>query len=173
MGSYVSCAVAGGDSVGSASVVLPGGEVRRVQGPATAAEFMLDAPGHFLVSSRSVHVGRRFAPLAADEELEAGQAYVMFPMKRANAVVSAEDMAALLVAARKEVRRDTGGGSARVLPDAAAVGSLSPAESTSELGEESEGAAAAELGEFKYRSSLCRSRRPNLETIHEEGICSR
>ncbi|XP_074589919.1 uncharacterized protein LOC141845816 [Curcuma longa] len=168
MGSYVSCALAiggGGDGFGSTSVVLPGGEVRRAEGPATAAEFMLDAPGHFLVSSRSVHVGRRFAPLTADEELEAGQVYVMFPMKRANAVVSAADMAVLLAGVRKEM----GGRSARLLPDASAA-----AESTSELGEESEGAAAVvELGEFKYRLNLSRSRRPNLETIHEEGIRSR
>ncbi|KAG6529087.1 uncharacterized protein LOC122043963 [Zingiber officinale] len=164
MGSYVSCALSGGDSVGSASVVLPGGEVRRAEGPATAAEFMLDAPGHFLVSSRSVHVGRRFAPLAADEELEAGQVYVMFPMKRANAVVSAADMAVLLAAVRKEM----GGGNTRVLPDAAAE------KITSELGEESEAApAVVELEEFQYRLSLSRSRRPNLETIHEEGIRSR
>jgi hypothetical protein len=34
--------------VGRASVVLPDGRVRQVLLPATAAELMLEAPGHFL-----------------------------------------------------------------------------------------------------------------------------
>ncbi|KAG6490409.1 uncharacterized protein LOC122004580 [Zingiber officinale] len=172
MGNYVSCALAGGPGGGSrsAKVILPGGAVQRVEGPATAAEMMLNAPGHFVVDSQSMHAGRRFAPLAADEELEMGHVYAMFPMKRAGAVVTAADMAALLLAAQREVRREAGG--ARVLPDRPMiVGPETENTAAAELGKGMEGAAAAEIGEFKYRPSMCRSRRPNLETIHEEGIC--
>ncbi|WOK92512.1 hypothetical protein Cni_G01203 [Canna indica] len=178
MGNYVSCTLAGapGGHARSTKVILPGGQVRRVEGPANAAELMLDAPGHFLVNSRSMHVGRRFAPLAADEELEMGQVYVMFPMKRANAVVATADMAGLLVAAQKEVRRELGG-SARVLPDGPQIVLQSEASAeerpaTKTDSEEAADATAVEIGEFKYRLSMCRSRRPNLETIIEEGICS-
>lgn len=170
----MSCALGGSPGGGSrsAKVILPGGEVQRVQGPVTAAEMMLDAPGHFVVSSRSMHAGRRFAPLAADEELEMGQVYVMFPMKRAGAVVTAADMGALLLATQREVRREAGG--ARVMPDRPmAVGPEVESAAAAEVGEGMEEAAAvaAVIGEFQYRLSMCRSRRPNLETIHEEGIC--
>lgn len=171
MGNYVSCTLAGppGGHARSVKVILPGGRVQRIDGPANAAELMLDAPGHFLVDSRSMHVGRRFAPLAADEDLEMGHVYAMFPMKRANAVVAAADMAVLLMAAQKEVRRELGHG-VRVLPEMAERSVPKPdLESMTEASEP----AAVEIGEFKYRLSMCRSRRPTLETIAEEGICSR
>nr|XP_009394648.1 PREDICTED: uncharacterized protein LOC103980088 [Musa acuminata subsp. malaccensis] len=176
MGNYVSCTLAGpaGGHARSVKVILPCGRVQRIDGPANAAELMLDAPGHFLVDSRSMHVGRRFAPLVADEDLEMGHVYAMFPMKRVNAVVAAADMAALLMAARKEVRRELGGG-ARVLPDATHVSTEVaedyPPESEQNAARTSlEEAAAAEMREFRYRLSMCRSRRPTLETINTENI---
>ncbi|KAJ8460486.1 hypothetical protein OPV22_033412 [Ensete ventricosum] len=171
MGNYVSCTLAGapGSRARSAKVILPDGRVRRIEVTTNAAEIMLDEPGHFLVDSRSMHVGRRFQPLAADEDLEMGHVYAMFPMKRANAVVAAADMAVLLMAAQKELRRELGH-SARVLPEMAERSAPKPElESMTEASEP----AAVEIEEFKYRLSMCRSRRPTLETIAEEGICSR
>ncbi|CAA6665432.1 unnamed protein product [Spirodela intermedia] len=97
MGNYASCALSGGHGrySKSAKVIFPGGEVRRVDLPVNAAELMLDAPNHFLVSAQEMRVGRRFSPLAADEDLDAGAFYVMLPMKRVNSAVTAADMAAL------------------------------------------------------------------------------
>ncbi|XP_059448623.1 uncharacterized protein LOC132179848 [Corylus avellana] len=83
-------------------------------------------------------------------------------------------MAALFMAANSAAKRISGG-KVRILPD-------------SEGGREEVGAAAEESGsrlslegvdevfaspEFKFRLSVCRSRKPGLETITEEPIRSR
>lgn len=158
MGNYASCALSGGEGRYSkaAKVIFPGGEVRRVDWPANAAELMLDAPNHFLVSTREMRVGRRFSPLAADEELEAGAAYLMLPMKRANSVATAADMEALWRAA-KEGAQQSSGGQARIIPEAAPP-----------PGGDVEDVEGALTGVFMRRLSVCRSRKPSLETIAEE-----
>ncbi|XP_008800930.1 uncharacterized protein LOC103715169 [Phoenix dactylifera] len=175
MGNYVSCtlSVGAGGSTGAITVILPGGEVRRMEGLVNAAELMLDAPGHFLVNTRSMQVGRRFAALSADEDLEMGDVYVMMPMKRLNSVITAADMAVLLLAANKKVRRASGGNS-RVLPACTSSSPKNPL-AGHELDEVDDDVptmtTAMAMEDFKYR--LCRSRKPTLETIEEEGISSR
>ncbi|CAN0871405.1 hypothetical protein LINGRAHAP2_LOCUS9832 [Linum grandiflorum] len=172
MGNYVSCTLSTPliKSGKAARVVFPGGEVRQFRSPVKAAEIMFDCPNFFLANSQSLHIGRRFSPLPADEELELGNVYLLFPMKRSTSVVTAADMAAFFLAANSAAKRISGfkgpvGG--RVQPD---FGSAAPEEmsgggrqSLEEVAEEFEVPA-----EFKYRLSICRSRKPMLETIKEE-----
>ncbi|TKW26005.1 hypothetical protein SEVIR_3G158000v4 [Setaria viridis] len=180
MGNYLSCTLAKAPGGRCARVILPDGGVRQVSLPATAAELMLDAPGHFLVDARAARVGARLAALPADEELELGGAYAAFPMKRLGTPLAAADAARLAAAAAREARRS----SAKVSSDHAAVAAPPPpAAEVAAAAEEAprmrleqmvvdDDAAAAELGALKHRLSNARSRRPTLETIHEENYLS-
>ncbi|KAL8161137.1 hypothetical protein V2J09_012626 [Rumex salicifolius] len=167
MGNYASCALAGaaaGKSSRAAKVVLPGGDIRTLKEPMKAAELMLETPNFFLVNARSLQIGRRFAALNADEDLEIGSVYVFFPMKRLNSVVAAADMGALFMAAKKK-------GKVRVVPEVAVQGEDEEAPPArlklEELAEE------LCLPEFSHRRSVCRSKKPVLDTILEEPICVR
>nr|GLL39295.1 uncharacterized protein LOC109151153 [Ipomoea trifida] len=144
-----------------ATVILPTGETRHFYEPINAAELMLNhCPNHFLVNAKSLHVGRRFSALGADEELEMGNVYAAFGMKRVGSSVTAADMAALFLAAKN---RRAGRGSAKVLPadctDEGLVGSLPKLEL-----DDIEDFSAPD---FKRRLSMCRSKKPLLETIAE------
>ncbi|XP_010924035.1 uncharacterized protein [Elaeis guineensis] len=176
MGNYISCAISAvpGGRSRAIKVILPSGDVRRiVDGTANVAELMLDTPGHFLVNSRSMQLGRRFAALSADEDLEMGEVFVMMPMKRLNSIVMAADMARLFLAANKEVRKS------RVLPESSSSSSSQGSPANPVVGPELDDAGndvnpmAMGTGEFKYRLSMRRSRKPTLETIAEEAIGSR
>ncbi|KAJ0037536.1 hypothetical protein Pint_22205 [Pistacia integerrima] len=170
MGNYVSCTLGSSPLMKSnkaARVVLPGGEVRQFRQLIKAAELMLECPNFFLVNSKSLHIGRRFSALGADEELEFGNVYIMFPMKRVNSVVSATDMAAFFMAANSAAKRISGGGNIRVSPESGIEMSCSSSPRLSLEGVEEE------FSEFKYRLVVCRSRKPLLETIKEEPIYSR
>ncbi|KAH6763075.1 hypothetical protein C2S52_020508 [Perilla frutescens var. hirtella] len=180
MGNYVSCAFVAPKlrSTKSARVILPSGEIRQFRQPVKAAEIMLDAPNFFLVNSRSLTIGRRFSPLAADEDLEFGNLYVMFPIRRANSVVTAADVAVFLMAASSAPKRITGASYVKISPEAeaakvtAAETASFPADETCENGRfglSLDGLAP----EFQYRLSVCRSKRPGLDTILEEPIFSR
>ncbi|XP_047093414.1 uncharacterized protein LOC124705758 [Lolium rigidum] len=179
MGNYLSCTLAKTPGGKGARVILPDGRVRQVTLPATAAELMLDAPGHFLAETRAARVGARLAALSADEDLEMGAVYATFPMKRLGTPLAAADMARLAAAATREARR-----SAKVSavvaapPEAATVAAVSlvPEETPSpraRLDEMVDDAVAAEIGVLKHRLSSARSRRPTLETIHEENYMLR
>lgn len=102
MGNFASCTLAGTAGAGRASsgarVVLPDGRVRQVALPATAAELMLDAPGHFLADARALRPGRRIEALPADEALVRGALYAALPMKRLGAPVAPADVARLAAA---------------------------------------------------------------------------
>ncbi|XAR71391.1 hypothetical protein NMG60_11028625 [Bertholletia excelsa] len=156
MGNYISCALAApGDKQSRAMrVILPTGEVQQLDQPAKAAELMLENPSFFVVNTRSLHVGRRFSALNADEDLEMGNVYVMFPMRRVNSVVTAADVGPLFLEAQKSA-----GNTVRVLPEPA------PEPPSLDL-EDIE-------TEIKHRLSMCRSKKPVLETIAEEPVCSR
>lgn len=183
MGNHMSCTFSAGCGPSPASgggsravrVILPSGEVQRIDGPANAAELMLDHPGHFLVNSCSMQVGRRFSALAADEDLEMGHVYVTMPMKKLNSVIAADDMSRLVLAASGQVRRASAGKS-RVLPESSSSPEnklAGPRLDEAEAVADATTATLLEMGEFKYRLSMCRSRKPTLETIAEEGIFSR
>lgn len=173
MGNYASCAFVAPRmrSPKSARVILPSGEVRQFRHPVKAAELMLEAPNFFVVNSKSLNINRRFSPLAADEDLEFGNLYVMFPIRRSNSVVTAADVAVFLMAASSAPKRITGG---RISPEAAeSAGTASFSSDTSaengRTGLSLEGLAP----EFQYRLSVCRSKRPGLDTILEEPVFSR
>ena len=176
MGNYMSCTLAKAPGGRGARVILPDGGVRQVPLPATAAELMMDAPGHFLVDARAASAGALLAALPADEELELGGAYAAFPMKRLGTPLAAADAARLAATATREARRS----SAKVSDDAppAGVAAAAAEEKAPRLRLEDmevDGAAAAELGALKHRLSNERARtrrRPTLETIEEEHYLS-
>ncbi|KAF8716270.1 hypothetical protein HU200_026555 [Digitaria exilis] len=173
MGNFLSCTLAkapGGRRC--ARVILPDGLVKQVSLPATAAELMMDAPGHFLVDARGAGLGSRLSALAADEDLELGGAYATFPMKRLGTPLAPADVARLAAAATREARRTAKVSSVVVV--------AAPPHAVEEEEEEAprlrleemvvdDDAAAAELGALKHRLSNARSRKPTLETIQEEN----
>ena len=172
MGNYISCAFVPPLMKNSkvTRVIFPTGEVKQFRELVKAAELMLDHPNYFLTNSRSLHLNRRFSALGADEELEFGNLYIFFPMRRLNSVVTAADMAALFMVANSAAKRISGG-KARVLPDNGGGD-----EAGKEGGESNgsvprlslEGVASSRFE--SYRLSYSRSRKPVLETINEEPI---
>ncbi|XP_059642536.1 uncharacterized protein LOC132284437 [Cornus florida] len=175
MGNYISCtltAPTGKHTNRAIKVIFPTGQIQQFYQPIKAAELMLETPNCFLVNSQSIQMGRRFSALSADEDLEMANVYVMFPMKRLNSVVSAADMGVLFMAANSAAKRISGG-NFRILPE----GGEPPAMTVNE----SAGVPKLNLDdieeysslEFKHRLSMCRSKKPLLETIAEEPVCSR
>ncbi|CAL4962033.1 unnamed protein product [Urochloa decumbens] len=197
MGNFASCTLATAPGTGrGARVVLPDGRVRQVPLPATAAELMLEAPGHFLADARALRPGRRIEALPADESLVRGALYAALPMKRLGAPVAPADvarLAAAVVAAsgEKARRRRMRPGSSpaatakvaavvappEVLEAAASILEVDAAKPRAPRLEEmavDDAAAAAEIEELKQRLSGGgrRSRRPTLETIQEESYAA-
>ncbi|XP_031116747.1 uncharacterized protein LOC116020409 [Ipomoea triloba] len=165
MGNHISCTMLGPirGRGRCATVILPTGETRHFYEAVNAAEMMLNhCPNHFLVNTKSLHVGQRFSALGADEELEMGNVYAAFAMKRVGSSVTAADMGALFLAATAKNKR-AGRASAKVLPadcaDEGLVGSLPKLEL-----DDIEDFSAPD---FKRRLSMCRSKKPLLETIAE------
>ncbi|KAL6993985.1 hypothetical protein U1Q18_012095 [Sarracenia purpurea var. burkii] len=134
-----------------------------------AAELMLEAPNFFLANSSSLHTGRRFSALNADDDLHTANVYVMVPMKRLNSIVTAADMGHLFLAASPVAGRGSSVGGnfrRRILPEPAAKSDEGDVPELSLDGGE-------ELSppEFNHRASTCRSKKPVLETIAEEPVC--
>ena len=121
---------------------------------------MLDNPNSFLVNSNSLHIGRRFSALNADEDLEIANAYVIFPMKRLNSVVTAADLGALFLTAKR-------GSNIRISPEYSEAQDNSPPRLNLDDIEE------FSTPEFQHRLSMCRSKKPMLDTIVEEPVCLR
>ncbi|KAK9064581.1 hypothetical protein SSX86_015963 [Deinandra increscens subsp. villosa] len=140
----------------SARVVFPLGEIRQFPDPVKAAEIMIECPNFFLVNSESLSINRRFSPLSADEELESGNVYVMFPMRRMSSVVTPADMAVFWMAADSAGKRI---GAEKSGEDEGRVALL-------------DGVAGA-VPEFSQRMMACRSRKPLLDTIGEETVFCR
>ncbi|CAL0316392.1 unnamed protein product [Lupinus luteus] len=175
MGNYFSCTFVFPlmKSTKAARVIFPTGEVKQFKEIVKAAELMLEYPNYFLANSRSLHIGRRFPALGADEVLEFGNVYIFFPMRRVNSFVTAADMAVFFMAANSAAKRITAA-KARVGPENGGGEQQQVEESSQEnnnntLGFSFEG---VEIG-FHNRVSYCRSRKPMLETINEEPIRSR
>ncbi|CAI9785423.1 unnamed protein product [Fraxinus pennsylvanica] len=164
-------------SAKAARVMLPGGEIRQFREPVKAAELMLESPNFFLVNSKSLTMGRRFSPLSADEDLEFGNLYLMFPMKKVNSVVTAADISVFLMAANTAPKRIAGGNIIRISPEVLAQPAVSgdnPSENeTGRSGFNLEVVEGFPTAEYKYRHSVCRSRKPLLDTITEEPVSAR
>lgn len=172
-------------------VVFPNGEIRQFSEPTKAAELMLECPNYFLANSQSLHIGRRFSALSADEELEFGNIYIMFPMKRVTSIVTAADVAILFMAANTASKRISIGKIVNVSPGrsnmnngegipemrARSTADKNAEEKKNGVEEESEnkveGIEFDGLDQFKYRLSVCRSRKPMLETISEDLVYSK
>ena len=177
MGNYISCALATPLIKNSKAVrvVLPSGEVRQFREPVKAAELMLECHGYFLSSALSLHIARRFSALSADEDLEFGNVYLMFPMKRVNSVVTAADLVPFFMAANSAARRISTN-KVRVLAEHRNDESIqSEAESRARISDGNDGPRLSLEGMEGFpmhRFSVCRSRKPLLETINEEQIRS-
>ncbi|EYU34547.1 hypothetical protein ABFS82_12G018400 [Erythranthe guttata] len=79
MGNYISCTLPGAVSrstIKGTKVIFPSGETRRLHEPTKAAELMLENPNSFIVSAKSLQIGRRFSALNADDDLQMGGVYV-------------------------------------------------------------------------------------------------
>ncbi|KFK25945.1 hypothetical protein AALP_AA8G183300 [Arabis alpina] len=183
MGNYVCSALSktssSSSSSSSARVILPDGEVRHIHAPMKAAEVMMEIPRFFLVDAKSLKIGRKFNPLAADDDLQIRgcHVYVAFPMTRATSAANASDMARLFVAAKKQQqqRRRVGskssgagnGRNGRVSPDGEGDDvKMISAGSKLSLEDIEEFSAA----EFMHRISVSKSKKPKLETIIEESL---
>lgn len=169
MGNYISCSLSapgGNKHWRGIKVIFPSGEIQQLQEPIKAAELMLEMPGFFVVNTRSLHIGRRFSALNADEELEFGNVYLMLPMNKLNSAVTAADMGALLLTAK----RVSGGKVRRILPSEE-VNMAMELESQPKLNLDD--IEDFSNPEFMHRLSMCRSKKPLLETIAEEPLCSR
>ncbi|CAH9114687.1 unnamed protein product [Cuscuta europaea] len=163
MGNQVSCrssvSISGHLIEASCKVLLPGGEIQKLREPIKAAEIMLEHSGHFLVNAGSLVAGRRFSGVAADDDLEFGSVYVMFPMKRLGSVITAADVGMLVrAAAACTEKRVSAGNGTKVSPAEGGVGSPGNDVGRIDLGVEYR----------RHRLSACRSRKPLLETIAEE-----
>lgn len=146
----------------ASKVIFPGGEIRQFRQPVKAAELMLESPNSFLANTKSLSVGKRFTALSADEDLEFGNIYIMFPMKRLKSVVTEDDMAVLFMVANPTTTVKK----VRVLPESAPVAlPESEIEGSKIRFDEIE---LFNTGEFKNRISVTRSRKPLLDTITEE-----
>ncbi|KAK7407738.1 hypothetical protein VNO78_09783 [Psophocarpus tetragonolobus] len=165
MGNYVSCTLAPPlmKNTRATRVIFPTGEVKQYKEQVNAAELMMECPTHFLTNSKSLHIGRRFSPLGADEELECANVYIFFPMRRLNSVVTATDVAVLFMAANMTAKRIVGRQDLNS-PEHLTKDCVRINEDVPRLSLE-----GVEPG-FPNRLSYCRSRKPMLETINEEPI---
>ncbi|XP_073042063.1 uncharacterized protein [Primulina eburnea] len=171
MGNYTSCSLPGPvakNSTRGTKVILPCGEYRRIHELTKAAELMVETPNYFLVNAESLRVGRRFSALNADEDLEMGNTYVFFPMKRLNTAATAADMDKLSAAANPATKRV----GVRILPECGEAASQHVVESVEKFYPPK-----LDLDDFQQYSALemkhrlsvcCRSKKPLLETIMEE-----
>ncbi|XP_073024097.1 uncharacterized protein [Primulina eburnea] len=176
MGNYISCTLAGpGEKTpgeDTITVIFPGCDIRRFHEPTKAAELMFDMPSFFLVNAKSLQIGQRLTALNADEDLEMRNVYVFFPMKRLNSVVKTMDMGVLLLTASKENKR-VPFGSVKVSPEC---------DQNFQVVENNENRSVPKLElenieeympEFRHKMSMCRSKKPMLETIVEEHFSLR
>ena len=167
MGNYISCTLAPPlmKNTRAKRVIFPTGEVKQYKEQViNVAELMMECPTHFLANSNSLHIGRRFSPLGADEELECGNVYIFFPMRRLNSMVTAADVAVLFMAANMATKRISSREdliSRDHSIDVIGINDEVPRLSLEGLEVESG---------FRNRLSYCRSRKPVLETINEEPI---
>ncbi|QCD81605.1 uncharacterized protein LOC114174394 [Vigna unguiculata] len=183
MGNYISCTLAPPlmkNTRSTTRVIFPTGEVKQYKEQVNVAELMMECPTNFLTNSKSLHIGRRFSPLGADEELEFGNLYIFFPMRRLNSVVTAVDVAALFMAANMTTKRRIYGIKDSMLCDHSVDGvevkDLMSRDNTHDVGVNNEVSRLSlegfeiELGLRRNRLSYCRSKKPVLETINEEPI---
>ncbi|KAL2470752.1 Uncharacterized protein Adt_01418 [Abeliophyllum distichum] len=110
MGNFTSCCFVESQT---AKIIDLHGNIRIVEIPLTAADLMLEEPGH--VVSPAVEISRsnsRFSAMKADEQLTAGKVYVLIPVCRVRSKVSESEMAVINTGDKKKAKRP----SSKVLP---------------------------------------------------------
>ncbi|CAN8236127.1 unnamed protein product [Cochlearia groenlandica] len=179
MGNYVSSVISKTSSFSSTSVakvILPDGEVRRIHAPTKAGEVMIEIPRFFLVDSKSLKIGKKINPLAADDDLriKGRHVYITFPMTRATSAANASDLTRLYVAVKKQQQRRRIGDKSSSGVGSVFNGKVSPAGEGDDVMvmmklnlEDIEEFSAAE---FMHRISVSKSKKPKLETILEESL---
>ncbi|PSR94717.1 Protein of unknown function DUF4228, plant protein [Actinidia chinensis var. chinensis] len=98
MGNLTSCFYV---EIQTAIIIGAGGNFRKINLPITAAEIMLDEPGHVVSQAEQIRRTGRIAALKADEELSAGNVYLLVPVNRANSKPSESEMALIESASAK------------------------------------------------------------------------
>lgn len=159
-------------------MIQPNREIKQFQIPVKPAELMLEIPDFFMVNTKSLQIGRGFSALNAYEDLEIGNSYVMFPMKRLKSLVMAADMDHLLLIANSAVKRKT---RAKILLDSDETLCNSHINTVEEKNieinllnlDDREDEYFSSTLECRQRRSFCGSKKPLLETIAEEPVCSR
>ncbi|XP_013752009.3 uncharacterized protein LOC106454437 [Brassica napus] len=173
MGNYVSCALSkttssnlSSSSSPAAKVILPDGGVCDINVPTKAAELMMEMPSHFLVDAKSLKIGRKLIPLAADDDLDVGgcHVYVAFPMTRVASAANASDMARIFMAGKKRLRSCD---NRKVSPEEEEDEDARLVKGTKLNLEDIEDFSAVE---FMHRISVSKSKKPELETIVEENV---
>ncbi|KAF9607268.1 hypothetical protein IFM89_033475 [Coptis chinensis] len=129
------------------------GHLQRVELPVKAAELMLEAPGSIVCPVEELRKTRVVWALRADEELQAGKYYLMFPAKKVYSKVSETEMKLIDTACRKKGK--TVG--PKVFPTSGEEGE----DSSKLLGED------CDTGFPNCKLGNCKQWRPMLEPIYE------
>ncbi|XAR61401.1 hypothetical protein NMG60_11035093 [Bertholletia excelsa] len=68
------------------------GKRRKIKAPVTAAEIMLDQPGHVVSPAFQIRRTGRIPAMKADEQLSVGHVYLVVPASRINSKASESEM---------------------------------------------------------------------------------
>ncbi|KAI8522608.1 hypothetical protein RHMOL_Rhmol13G0009100 [Rhododendron molle] len=100
----------------TATIIDARGNRLQIKVPITAAEIMLDEPGHVVSPAQMIRKTGRIPVMKADEELSAGEVYLVVAASRSWCKVSESEMATIDSACgkRRQKRR-----SSKILPAAA------------------------------------------------------
>ncbi|CAK9145209.1 unnamed protein product [Ilex paraguariensis] len=98
----------------TAKLIHVHGNLRHFKVPITAAELMLEEPGHVICPVENLRRTRRFEAMKADEDLLAGKLYMLVSTNRVHRLLSESEMK--LVESVCEKRRAKRRGS-KILPD--------------------------------------------------------
>ncbi|KAG8389554.1 hypothetical protein BUALT_Bualt02G0241300 [Buddleja alternifolia] len=130
---------------------------RVVDVPVTAAELMLEEPGHVVSPVNDLSRDLRLSAMKADESLTGGKVYILIPLSRVNGKVSESEMAVIKSACcqRKMKRR-----SSRVIPVAAEIAAVDTNNPVKLVGDQ-----GTDNGILSYR--IKQQWKPALEPIRE------
>ncbi|XP_077250818.1 uncharacterized protein LOC143890136 [Tasmannia lanceolata] len=142
-----------------AKFIDPNGNLRLIGIPAQAAELMLESPGYLVAPVEELSRTRRISAMRADEELEIGKLYLMFPVSRVNCWVSEREIVAIDSATCRNKKGKTDG--SRVFPERERVMVLEVDDDDDE-GERDTGFAGHRLNSY-------RQWKPVLEPVNEES----
>ncbi|XP_010463778.1 PREDICTED: uncharacterized protein LOC104744418 [Camelina sativa] len=178
MGNYASCVLyettpssqsSSSVSSSSAKVILPDGGVRDIHAPTKVAEIMMEMPSYFLVDAKSLRIGGKFIPLAADDDLDLSgcHVYVAFPMTRVTSAANSSDMTRLYLAGKKRAKSVD---NRRVSPDQEEGDHHHDVRLIGRPKLNLEDIEEFSAAEFIHRMSVSKSKKPQLETIIEDHV---